>query len=147
MRGVAFYMNGPAFMIAVLTFPSVLLGNTAGFVIAGVGATATWPWWRPTGRVVNDGVLVTRGLYLPKRQRVRLADIESFDLVVVNGPITWDGGAAPCGGVTAVTAAGERIPVVESSSWSGAHAQRWFEYLTELHGAARQQDGTTCAPM
>lgn len=130
-RGIAFYVNGPAFGIAVLSFPAVLLGTAVGYVIAGAGAVATWPWWRPSGRVL-DGVIVTRGLYLPRRRRVDLADVRSLELILAGGTETWDGAAVASGGVTVVTYSGERIPIVESASWSTSHAERWLGYLRRL---------------
>lgn len=134
-RGIAFYVNGPAFVIAVLSFPFVLLGTAVGYVIAGLGAVATWPWWRPSGRVL-DGVMVTRGLYLPRTRRVHLADVGSWELVLAGGADTWDGSAVPAGGVTAVTSSGERIPIVESASWSTSHAERWLDYLRQRQAQA-----------
>jgi hypothetical protein len=85
---------------------------------------------------VLDGVIVTRGLYLPRRRRVDLADVRSLELVLAGGTETWDGSAVPSGGVTAITSSGERIPIVESASWSTSHAERWLDHLRHLQAQA-----------
>jgi hypothetical protein len=131
-RGVAFYMNGPAFVIAIVTFPFVLLQNLAGYLIAAGGVIATWPWWRPSGRV-RRGEVVTRGVYIPRRRTLALEDVRLFEVVLVSDAKTWEGVARPCGGVTAVMNDGERVPIVDSASWSTAHAERWLGYLQLAH--------------
>lgn len=131
-RGVAFYANGPAWVIAIVTYPFVLLQNQAGYLIAAAGVIATWPWWRPSGRV-RRGVVVTRGVYIPRRRHLPLRDVQRFEVVLVSDPKMWEGVARPCGGVTAVMNDGERVPIVDSATWSTAHAERWLRYLQLAH--------------
>jgi len=129
-------MNGYASGIVALTVPFALFRNTTGYAIAALGVVAAWLWWRPLGCVI-DGVLVTRYLFVPKPRRVRLADVQPFELVPLHGSKTWEGAVGASGGVAAVTLAGERIPIVESASWSSAHGERWLRYLQQLHLEAR----------
>ena len=82
---------------------------------------------------VRSGVVVTRGVHIPRRRHLWLRDVQRFEMVLVSDPKTWEGAAVACGGVTAVMNDGERVPIVDSATLTTAHAERWLGHLQSAH--------------
>ena len=127
-RSAGYFLDSFGSLFLVMLTPAFVVGDVVSLSIGTLGVVLAAVWWGPNMTITDEHV-VTRHYFRPVRRRIRIADVASVH-AVLDPKGRWEGTGRGARGVTLVLRTGDRVPVVESASFSREPIQRWQRYLS-----------------
>jgi hypothetical protein len=130
-RAAGYFLDsfGTVFLVALV--PALILGELLGSILAILGGALAALWFGPNMKI-DDTTVTTRHYFRPVRRSIVRSEIVVLDAVL--RPRRWEGTGRGAQGVTAVLRNGERIPLLETASFSGEDVVRKCRVLGAMLG-------------